>query len=67
MEFNGGVLSSLFIETNFSVLLGITYSPRVSPTTRATVTLYHLMLLAQTKMTVYINDYHGSQSDSQSV
>ena len=39
--------------------LGITYSPRVSSTTRATETLYHLMLLAQTKMTADINDYYG--------
>ena len=57
--FNGGVLSSFFIETNFIVFLDITYFPRVSPTTRATETLYHLILLAQTKITADITDYHG--------
>ena len=50
----------LFLLKQTSLFLGITYSPRVSPTTRATVTLYHSMLLAQTKMTADITDYHGT-------
>ena len=49
-----------FLSKQTSFFFRITYSPQVSPPTRATVTLYHFMLLAQTKMTEDINDYHGS-------
>ena len=50
----------LFLLKQTSLFLGITYSPPVSHTTRAMETLYHLLLLALTKMTTDINDYHDT-------